>query len=62
MGVPGTPLRNRAEKDPHKFGSVKPIFGTGVGIEKISPSGGWAPPCLAFWWNKGPDGTMLEEL
>ena len=30
VGMPGTTIRNRTEKDPHKFGSVKPIFGTGT--------------------------------
>jgi len=60
-GVLGTDGGGGPEKDPRKNGYRKPFFGTGVGINKISPSHGYSPPLRSWWWDMGPRRTMLEE-
>ncbi len=44
------------------FGMPTPVFGTGVGTEKVSPWIFLAPPGLSRWGDMGPPGTVLEEV
>ena len=60
-GVLGTDGGDGSKKDPRKNGYRRSLFGTGVGINKISPSHGYSPPLWSWWWNMGPRRTVLEE-
>jgi hypothetical protein len=48
--------------DTNFYGMPTPVFGTGVGTEKVSPWMLLAPPGLSRWGEMGPPGTVLEEI